>query len=91
MHRLFRHARRLGGLSAVGGGLVLDSGAGYALRGEPLRTTSISLVAARGLARSTGLLTRGHFRRRERAVLAALVRGQPLPAYAERWLFLPSR
>ncbi|WP_310396519.1 hypothetical protein [Hymenobacter sp.] len=91
VHKLFKRARLFGVISAVSGGVLLSSGVMYDRRGESFRDTGFSLVGG-GAGLTIGILNLGQFsRRRERAVLAALERGQPLPAYAVRWLPLIGR
>jgi hypothetical protein len=86
VHKLFKRGRLYGAIGAISGGLVFGSGTGYAIGGEAFRNTGFSLVAG-ATSLVVGAMGMVQFsRRREREVLAAMERGQPLPAYAVRWL-----
>ena len=86
IHKLFKRGRLYGTIGAISGGLLLGSGTGYAIGGETFRNTGYPIIAG-ATALVVGTMGMVQFsRRREREVLAALERGQPLPAYAVRWL-----
>ncbi|MCC3151590.1 hypothetical protein Q3A66_02045 [Hymenobacter sp. BT770] len=86
IHKLFKRGRLFGTISAVSGGVLLGSGTGYALSGESFRNTGFSIIGGVS-ALVIGTMNMVQFsRRREREVIAALERGQPLPRYAVRWM-----
>ena len=81
VHKLFKWGRIYGLISTVSGGLVLGSSTGYAIGGDT-NWKNIGSIAMGGTAVALGTTSLVRFsRRRERAVLAALERGETLPPY----------
>ncbi|AHJ96162.1 hypothetical protein [Hymenobacter swuensis] len=81
VHKLFKWGRLYGLISTVSGGLVLGSSTGYAIGGDT-NWKNLGSIAMGGTALALGTTSLVRFsRRRERAVLAALERGETLPPY----------
>ncbi|WP_310396429.1 hypothetical protein [Hymenobacter sp.] len=77
VHKLFKWGRRMSIVSGAGGSFLLGSSLTYPAIG----------LGATGVA--SGILGMVRFsRRRERRILAALERGQPLPPYLNRMLLV---
>ena len=84
VHKLFKRARLFGVLGTVSGGIAASSSTVYAANGDRHWTTIHGLFSGTFVL-VTGTIDQIRFsHRRERQVLAALERGQPMPRYVTR-------
>ena len=90
IHKLFKRGRFYGTVSAISGGLIVGGSTSYIIRDEDDWRTGVDLVLGAN-ALIMGVSGMVHFsRRRERELVAALEKGQPLPPYYTYWMPLLS-
>ena len=92
MHKIFKRGRLFSTVGAVAGATMFGSSLGYIIGGRSDWTTGVNLTLGASTT-SYGVTNMIQFNRRhERAVIAALERGEPLPESMVQWVaFLGQR
>lgn len=85
VHRLFKWSRLYGTIGAVSGGLMVAGAISYISRNDDDWSTGVNLALGANalLIGSSGMVR--FSRRRERELMKALEKGQPLPPYVTCW------